>query len=172
MNAVAIFDSNSSFNSAKISGIVALHQCDSKTNSIIWISLKGFKPNSKHGIHIHEEGDLTKGCESLCGHYNPYNQLHGNAKLFGKARHVGDMCNNVVSDEKGEVELTFYDDLIDLYGNYSVIGRSIVIHEKPDDLGAFRNEDSQKGKDSGKTGNAGQRIACSIIGRTKTNFHK
>jgi len=171
MNAITIFDPNSSFNSAKISGYITLHQCDKNTKTLINISLQGFSPNKQHGIHIHEEGDLSKGCDSLCGHYNPFNQLHGNSFLYGKARHVGDMCNNIKSNEKGEVNFKFYDDLIDLYGPYTVIGRSIVIHEKADDLGLYRNEDTILGKESAKTGNAGKRIACSIIGRTKTDFH-
>lgn len=48
--------------------------------------------------------------------------------------------------------------MIDLWGNHSVIGRSIVIHEKKDDLG--------RGGDKGSlaSGNAGARIGCCTIG--------
>jgi superoxide dismutase, Cu-Zn family len=171
MNAICVFDPQSSFNQAKIKGYITFHQCNSITNTCITINLEGLPPNSTHAIHIHEEGDLSKGCESLCAHYNPHKKLHGNFFLHKNDRHVGDLINNITSDSNGMVKLYFYDDLARLYEPYSIIGRSIVIHEKRDDLGAYRNENTIQGIESGKTGNAGKRIACSIIGRTKTNHH-
>ena len=45
-----------------------------------------------------------------------------------------------------------------LYGVNSVIGRACVLHRKEDDLGTGNDEESKK------TGNAGPRIACGIIG--------
>jgi Cu-Zn family superoxide dismutase len=172
MNAICIFDPNSSFNSAKLRGYISFHQCDKNTITKILVDLSGFKPNKIHAIHIHEEGDLSKGCESLCAHYNPFGKLHGNFILNKKDRHVGDLVNNIQSDSNGNVKLQFFDDLVSLFEPYSVIGRSIVIHEKEDDLGIYRNENTPQGKESGKTGNAGKRISCSIIGRSKTDFHK
>ena len=76
-----------------------------------------------------------------------------------------------MSNDKGEVTINFEDDLIKLIGPYSIIGRSVVIHENEDDLGRYRDEDTKKGKESAKTGNAGSRISCSIIGISDTNFH-
>ena len=164
MNAIAIFDPNSSFNPAKISGYITLHQCDNKSVTFMRFYLSGFKPNSTHAVHIHESGDLSKGCESLCAHYNPDKRLHGSRKLYGKNRHVGDLCNNITSDSKGVVDFEWTDELVSLHGKHSVIGRSIVIHEDSDDEGEFRGENTKIGIESGKTGNAGKRIACAIIG--------
>ena len=171
MNAICIFDTNSSFNSGKLAGFVSFHQYDQNKLTRIVIDLSGFKPNKIHAIHIHEEGDLSKGCESLCAHYNPFGKLHGNVSIHRKNRHVGDLINNIQSDNNGNVKLSFTDDLVSLYEPYSVIGRSIVIHEKEDDLGIYRNDNTPQGKESGKTGNAGKRISCCIIGRSKTDFH-
>ena len=40
-------------------------------------AITGLKPNCKHGFHIHTLGDLTKGCLSAGGHWNPFNAPHG-----------------------------------------------------------------------------------------------
>ena len=44
------------------------------TNDRVKIDLKisGLIPNSLHGFHVHEAGDLTDKCTSMCSHFNPY----------------------------------------------------------------------------------------------------
>lgn len=168
MNCIVIFDKNSSYNPAKITGQITFHQCNRDSNVKIHFKLKNCKPNHTFGCHIHKCGDLSEGCKSACEHFNPYNSLHGSRQIFGTDRHVGDICNNLTSDSNGEVDFIWIDELISLYcGKNCVIGRMIVLHEKKDDLGKGRDMTNE----SGKTGNAGSRISCSIIGITDKNFH-
>jgi len=109
----------------------------------------------EHGMHIHEKGDPRKCCSSLGDHYNPFNKTHGN--IIDIERHVGDL-GNIIVDENGKCMVSLVDNQIKIAGPYSIIGRSIIIHENKDDLGKGVNQDSKK------TGNSGKRIAYGIIG--------
>lgn len=111
-------------------------------------------PDGFHGFHIHQKGDPRKCCSALGDHYNPFNKKHGD--ISDKERHVGDMGN--IYSENSKCTINLVDNLIKIMGPYSVIGRSLVIHEKKDDLGRGNNPDSKK------TGNSGSRIAYGIIG--------
>jgi Cu-Zn family superoxide dismutase len=81
-----------------------------------------------------------------------------------KNRHVGDL-GNIYTNSKGQSKYTFFDDMIKLRGNKcNIIGRGLIIHADPDDCGKGNNPDSLK------TGNSGKRIACAVIGYSKSNF--
>lgn len=112
---------------------------------------KGLTPGL-HGFHIHEYGDLSDGCKSAGGHYNPHGVDHGDAK----SGHVGDL-GNVEADENGIAKFEMVAPRVDLSGDYSVVGRAFVIHADPDDLGKGGDAESLK------TGNAGDRLACGVI---------
>ena len=73
-------------------------------------------------------------------------------------RHVGDL-GNIVADKDGNAKVDITDKLIKLDGEHSIVGRAIVCHADPDDLGTGGHEDSKK------TGHAGARVACGIIGK-------
>lgn len=120
-----------------------------------WV--RGLSPGD-HGFHIHKGNDLTRGCDSLCEHFNPFNSPHGNYTDPPHLRHVGDL-GNITAGPTGIAIRFWRDSLIKLYGEHSVIGRSFVVHEDYDDLGRGGNEESTK------TGNAGKRILCGIIER-------
>lgn len=73
-------------------------------------------------------------------------------------KHVGDL-GNVQADADGNGLYERAVPFVHLFGPYGVIGRSCVLHRNEDDLGEGGNEESLK------TGNAGARIACGVIGR-------
>jgi Cu-Zn family superoxide dismutase len=70
---------------------------------------------------------------------------------------VGDL-GNITADKSGRVRKKMYDSLVKLTGEHNIIGRSVVIHAKRDDLGLGGD------KESLITGNAGKRIGCGVIG--------
>ena len=130
-----------------IEGFVKLKQ---KANgpTIIKGILKGLEPG-KHGFHIHEFGDLSDGCKSAGGHYNPEGVEHGGLSQG----HVGDL-GNIVADQSGTARFQIKAERVELS---DVVGRAIVIHADEDDLGKGGDEESLK------TGNAGDRLACGVI---------
>ena len=114
-------------------------------------ALEGLSPGL-HGFHVHRSGDLRGGCESACAHYNPTGVSHGAAR--GANRHRGDI-GNIEADASGTCTTVVVADVtLD-----EIVGRMLVVHADPDDLGQGENEESRK------TGNAGRRIACGVIGR-------
>ena len=62
------------------------------------------------------------------------------------------------SDDQGTVTLDITDKLISLNGKRSVVGRAIVLHAGTDDLGLGGDDESAR------TGNAGARSGCGVIG--------
>mmetsp|Transcript_2385 Transcript_2385/g.3718 ORF Transcript_2385/g.3718 Transcript_2385/m.3718 type:complete len:173 (-) Transcript_2385:625-1143(-) len=127
---------------------------DSGKETLIFGEVAGLVPG-EHGFHIHEWGDQTNGCLSSGGHFNPYKKNHG--APTDTERHLGDL-GNLQADEQGGCLFSITDQLVHLNGPHSVVGRTVVVHEGKDDLGRGGH------KDSLKTGNAGGRVACGIIG--------
>jgi len=145
-------------------GSVIFTQCCKKHVMVISFSLKNFTPHETHAIHIHEFGDTTDGCKSLGPHYNPHETTHGTILIEDMPRHAGDLINNFTSNKDGNFEFEYPDDLPTLYGEHTILGRSIVIHKGKDDLGLGKGKLREE---SLKTGNAGERIVCGVIGLMK-----
>jgi hypothetical protein len=89
-SAVAILGpSPADSNDSGVRGVVVFHEPKVAGAPItVRASVSGLKPNSKHGFHIHTLGDLTKGCMSAGGHWNPFDALHGAYKQL----HVERCC--------------------------------------------------------------------------------
>ena len=79
------------------SGIVYFDQPNFYSKIKISGEFKGMKPGL-HGFHIHQFGNLTKGCTTAGPHYNPFGKEHGGPD--DEERHVGDL-GNVVAIEDG-----------------------------------------------------------------------
>jgi len=113
------------------------------------------KPKSRFGMHVHEQGDLTNGCQSTGAHFNPYGKQHGSER--SAERHWGDF-GNLISDGLGNSRVLINVPEGSLIGVDGYIGRAVVLHEREDDLGLTDNELSKK------TGDSGNRIACGVVG--------
>jgi Cu-Zn family superoxide dismutase len=136
-----------------IIGIIKLK--NGKNGCIVKYDINGLT-DGKHGFHIHKCGDMTKGCETGCEHFNPFNNNHGGPHT--QERHAGDLGNIISKNGVSKGSITVKDISCDPKTNISIVGRMFVIHEGEDDLGKGEDQESLK------TGNAGKRIACSIIG--------
>jgi len=109
--------------------------------------IQNLKPG-KHGFHIHEKGDCSApDAASAGGHFNPTHQHHGGPSTA--KHHTGDL-GNVTADASGKAHLDWKGKL-QLNGADSIIGKSVVVHEKEDDL------------KTDPAGNSGARIGCGVI---------
>lgn len=100
-------------------------------------------PIGPHGFHIHENGSCEVGdpsdpFQAAGGHWNPYNQPHGN--------HAGDFP--VLFSNDGAASMQFFTNKFKVN---EVLGKTIIIHQNPDD---YRTQPA---------GDAGKRLACGLI---------
>lgn len=134
-----------------ITGTVVFKDVPGGTNVCASIyGLPSYRPGSDgkpqigpHGFHIHENrdcsvGDPTNPFTAAGEHWNPTAQPHGN--------HAGDFP--VLFSNNGFAGMCFFTNKFKVQ---DIIGKSIIIHESPDD---YRTQPA---------GNSGKRLACGII---------
>jgi len=117
----------------------------------ITLELRGATPGP-HAVHLHTVGDCSAPDASSAGpHFDPDQHPHGGPGHT--PHHAGDFGNmSVGTDGRGYLELVSPDLTLDS-GPRGIVGRSLVVHEKADDLA------------SQPAGNSGARIACGVVVR-------
>ena len=107
-------------------------------------------PPGTHGLHVHEKGDCSApDASSAGGHFNPGGMPH--AGPTETHRHAGDL-GNITIESNGTGHLELVTDLLTVRpGPNSVVGKSVVFHEKADDL------------TSQPSGDAGGRLGCGVV---------
>ncbi|KHJ97909.1 copper/zinc superoxide dismutase [Oesophagostomum dentatum] len=135
----------------EVSGAVCLYQKAESGPCFIYGEIFDLKPGL-HGFHVHQFGDLTDVCTSTGPHFNPGNRHHGGLTVC-----TGEKIRRVRSFA-GHVN-----------------GCGFVCSRKDDlrhvgDLGNIEADEAGKGEgdqrhESLRTGNAGARVACRVIGR-------
>lgn len=100
-------------------------------------------PIGPFGFHIHQHADCGMGnkpdpFQEAGGHWNPTNQPHGN--------HAGDFP--VLFSNNGYARMSFFTNAFNVE---DVIGKTVMIHQNPDD---YRSQPS---------GDSGKRIGCGPI---------
>ncbi|XP_064113354.1 superoxide dismutase [Cu-Zn]-like [Macrobrachium nipponense] len=136
-----------------VGGVIVFHHMRDSTTIHIEGNVTGLS-KGLHGFHIHTYGVVDGDCGAAEAHYNPDGFVHGGPDA--EQRHVGDL-GNIESGEDGIAHVNIHDNIVSLYGDRAVVGRSVVVHAKEDDLGLGGDEGSLT------TGNAGARLACCTI---------
>ena len=119
---------------------------------LIQIEIEGLPADSWVAFHVHETDscDAQDGFKSAGGHFNPEGVDHG--FLVKSGPHAGDMPNQYVGAD-GTLRADVLNPNVSLAGgNASIQGRTLMIHAGKDD---YKSQPS---------GDAGDRIACAIIG--------
>uniref|UniRef100_A0A0A1XRR5 superoxide dismutase n=1 Tax=Zeugodacus cucurbitae TaxID=28588 RepID=A0A0A1XRR5_ZEUCU len=141
-----------------INGVVTFQQMPYNGDIRVTINITGL-PVGKHAIHIHTYGDIREGCKSTGGQF-PNNFI-----------------GNVDTKEDGSISSVFRSPYLNLFGFNGIVGRAIVIHEKPIDINIALNAEVfssslQSMSDAlayqNEENSVGPAIACGVISTTSS----
>ncbi|KAJ2081657.1 copper chaperone [Coemansia sp. RSA 988] len=151
--AVCIFEESRMLDNSKTRGLARFVQI-SEDMCFVDITVSGI-PEGKHGVAIHECGDLSNVPKSCGRYWNPGGVSHGN----GASGHRGDMGNLIVKDGWGDLAFE-----TNRFKVCEIIGRSVVVGAAADDLGRVSNERSRT------DGKSGSGILAGVIARSAGLF--
>lgn len=130
----------------------------------IIVHVRGLSPGA-HGFHVHANGACAPGPDAATGqvvafgaaggHFDPgHSRNHGSPGQAPHEAHAGELPNIPVQAD-GTGTLRYVNPHVTLApGEASVLGRTIVVHEKADDY------------ESDPAGNSGGRLLCGLIEST------
>uniref|UniRef100_A0A1L8E464 superoxide dismutase n=2 Tax=Nyssomyia neivai TaxID=330878 RepID=A0A1L8E464_9DIPT len=124
---------------------------------VVNLNVTGLTPG-KHGVHIHQYGDLTESCKSTGPHFR--------RSLIG----------NIEAKEDGTASVEFASPYLSLCGPNGIIGRSLVVHEKPIEYNRFPDiaaapsdiEEDNPSPPQTEEQKVGGIVACGVITITKS----
>lgn len=95
-----------------MTGEITFKQWNVNSPILVSMNISGL-PAGKHSVHIHAFGDVTDGCKSTGPHF--------------RASTIG----NIEAKENQDIDVKYETMGLNLFGFSGILGRSIVIHEKP-----------------------------------------
>lgn len=95
-----------------MTGEITFKQWNVNSPILVSMNISGL-PAGKHSVHIHAFGDVTDGCKSTGPHF--------------RASTIG----NIEAKENQDIDVKYETVGLNLFGFSGILGRSVVIHEKP-----------------------------------------
>jgi len=121
---------NASGHKDKISGTVTFTATEEGMKVVA--DVDGLAPG-KHGFHIHEKADLSAPDLKSAGPHFDAGEKHKHGGPGAIEHHAGDL-GNITADDKGHAHLEGVFKGLTIEGSTGIVGHSVIIHEKEDDL--------------------------------------
>jgi Cu-Zn family superoxide dismutase len=130
-----------------VRGVVQFRQGAGDPNVAVSGRVTGLSPGY-HGLRVLMFGDLSDEptYSSMGSVYNPYGRAHADREAADRPTGA---LGNVHADEHGVADFAFLDPGLKIFGPLSILGRGLVVTQRPDDA---------------LDGNAGPIVAAGVIG--------